>query len=287
MMVPDEAYKKQDLLFENMTFRDWEIVISPKVHGSWNLHALLPSGMDFFIMASSISGVVGQPTQANYAAANTYQDALARYRLAQGEKAISLDLGMLLTGGLLSQSSVERLSADGTYVPLSESEILAHFEYFCNRNLSIQDIPTQVVSGIVSPSVQCRKPNTSSLPFSHPLWQLELCTSTTSRKLEEDHDKTIDRRTLANAESHTEMSEIVSNALADKFCSLSLNTRAKVSLDEPLHSLGADSLTAVYLRNWVTKEFGVSIAIFDLLGDMSIAALGSFIAKEWRTSQGK
>ncbi|KAH8429183.1 uncharacterized protein LDX57_006852 [Aspergillus melleus] len=61
----------RDSSFESMTHQAWQEVISPKVQGTWNLHQQLPSGMDFFIMLSSISGVLGSRGQANYAASNT------------------------------------------------------------------------------------------------------------------------------------------------------------------------------------------------------------------------
>lgn len=50
-----------------------------------DLHLLfgcqLPSSMDFFVMLSSIAGVFEMKGQVNYAASNTFQDALARYRV--------------------------------------------------------------------------------------------------------------------------------------------------------------------------------------------------------------
>lgn len=69
----------QDIWFEKMSFDDWTATVRPKVEASWNLHTVLPSGMDFFILTASISGIFGQITQVNYAAGNTYQDALAKY----------------------------------------------------------------------------------------------------------------------------------------------------------------------------------------------------------------
>ncbi|KAI1641235.1 KR-domain-containing protein [Biscogniauxia mediterranea] len=63
------------------------------IFGSFNLHATLPKGMDFFIMLSAMAGVCGSRGEANYAAGNTYQDSLARYRLDRGERATALDLG--------------------------------------------------------------------------------------------------------------------------------------------------------------------------------------------------
>lgn len=55
--------------------------------------------MDFFVMLSSAICIFGSAGQANYAAGNTFLDALARYRFARGEKAITIDLGMVLDEG--------------------------------------------------------------------------------------------------------------------------------------------------------------------------------------------
>lgn len=86
-----------------MPVEDFHAVIRPKVDGSWNLHTLLPSGMDFFVLLSSLAGVGGSHGQSNYAAGNTYQDALALHRTSQGEKAMSMDLGKILRMGYVAE----------------------------------------------------------------------------------------------------------------------------------------------------------------------------------------
>lgn len=266
-----------------MTLEDWKVAVDPKMYGSWNLHELLPKGMDFFILSSSITGIMGQPTQINYAAGNTYQDALARYRLSIGEKAVSLDLGLLATGGLLSQNEglADRLAAENVFTMLSEPEILALFEHFCNPHLDIGQIPSQVVSGIINPSLQDKRATSFAPVFSHPFWSQTLTERGSYEEPERDTDGLINiGRSVAEAGSIAEMSEIVASALADKICSLVLTPRASINMGEPLHTAGADSLSAVYLRNWIMKQFSVDVAVFDILGDMSIVSLGNFIASE-------
>lgn len=68
-------------MFEGMNIEDWNPVTRPKVHGTWNLHnATLASGcnLDFLLLFSSLSGIVGQVGQANYASANTFLDAFVQ-----------------------------------------------------------------------------------------------------------------------------------------------------------------------------------------------------------------
>lgn len=60
-------------------------VLAPKVQGSWNLHLktqALP--LDFFLVFSSLTSVLGGFGQANYASANAFADALAQLRHAKG-----------------------------------------------------------------------------------------------------------------------------------------------------------------------------------------------------------
>ncbi|KAJ8109439.1 hypothetical protein OPT61_g7460 [Boeremia exigua] len=68
-----------------MDFSQLHRVLGPKVSGTMNLHeATLTQPLNFFTMTSSIVSVVGTATQASYSAANSFHDAFARFRLAQG-----------------------------------------------------------------------------------------------------------------------------------------------------------------------------------------------------------
>jgi hypothetical protein len=55
------------------------------------------SSLKTLISLSSLAGIVGSAGQANYAADNNYEDALARFRVGNGLKAVSIDLGAMLT----------------------------------------------------------------------------------------------------------------------------------------------------------------------------------------------
>ncbi|RYP56727.1 hypothetical protein DL771_011666 [Monosporascus sp. 5C6A] len=56
--------------------------------------------------------------------------------------------------------------------------------------------------------------------------------------------------------------------------------------DQPLHAFGVDSLVAVELKNRIAKEFAAEVAMFELMGGRSVAAIGEFVTKTNRVLAG-
>jgi acyl transferase domain-containing protein len=88
-------------------------VMSGKARGALNLDAAtrgLP--LDFFILFSSLSSVLGSPGQGNYAAANAFLDALAASRRQRGDAACSINWGPWAGAGMAADR-IENLRARG------------------------------------------------------------------------------------------------------------------------------------------------------------------------------
>jgi NAD(P)-dependent dehydrogenase (short-subunit alcohol dehydrogenase family) len=99
----------RDQAFPRMTYEEWTAAVAPKVQGTWNLHqATLSCPLDFFVCFSSVSGVIGQPGQANYAAGNTFLDAFVQYRRSQNLPASSIDIGAMEDAGYLAENKAIR-----------------------------------------------------------------------------------------------------------------------------------------------------------------------------------
>ena len=114
-----------DALLSEMSLDMMEEVLRPKIEGTNNIAEIFHNDkLEFFVMFSSISCVVGNPGQSNYAAACAYMGGLANQRRKRGLAASSFDLGRVVGIGYVERADQvvkEQLVRYG-YVPISESD---------------------------------------------------------------------------------------------------------------------------------------------------------------------
>ncbi|NEQ51900.1 MAG: SDR family NAD(P)-dependent oxidoreductase, partial [Leptolyngbya sp. SIO3F4] len=106
-----------DRLLQQMSWSSFTKVLAPKVMGAWNLHQLTQQQpLDFFVCFSSITALMGNATQGNYAAANTFLDALAHHRRVRGLPGLSINWGPWAADGMAASLGTQhqnRLQALG------------------------------------------------------------------------------------------------------------------------------------------------------------------------------
>ncbi|MFB7790609.1 SDR family NAD(P)-dependent oxidoreductase [Streptomyces sp. NPDC056086] len=121
-----------DATIGSLTADRLDTVLRPKADAAWHLHeATRALPLAGFVLYSSVAGVTGGPGQGNYAAANTFLDALAAHRAAQDLPALSLAWGPWGQGagmtGTLTAADIERMERSGM-PPLTERQGLALFD---------------------------------------------------------------------------------------------------------------------------------------------------------------
>lgn len=83
-----------DSVFSKLEWPSFARVQAPKAQGSWNLHTLTADrSLDFWVIFSSVTALLGNPGQAAYVAGNAYADALAHHRRMRGAPALSINWG--------------------------------------------------------------------------------------------------------------------------------------------------------------------------------------------------
>jgi myxalamid-type polyketide synthase MxaC len=129
-----------------LTDQNWERfarVLAPKTVGSWLLHELTVSlPLDFFVMFSSIAAILGAPGQANYAAANAFEDALAHHRRRCGLPALSVNWGAWTEGMAVRDGLQERRRKLGVEA-MPADQALETLEY------AMREKPAQIGIGLI------------------------------------------------------------------------------------------------------------------------------------------
>ena len=273
-----------------MTIAQWDAATRPKIEGTRNLHELLPGSMDFFVMFSSVSGICGQRGQANYAAANTYLDAMAHYRVSRGEKAVAINLGAIVSDGYLAENQEvrDRLLAAGSMLPITREDVFALLEYYCDPELPILSPPhCQIVIGINNPqNIMLQGQDLPSF-MRQPMFSIMQHMPGAGTEASADGSSVKDARNFQaeflKALSPTDASVVAATAIVAKLArALSSVQEEDVDVHKPIHTLGVDSLLAVELRSWIAREFQADVPIFELLSGNSFATVGVIIAKKSR-----
>lgn len=268
-----------------MSHQDWQAALSPKVSGSWNLHILLPD-VDFFLMLSSITGIIGNRSQANYNAGNNFQDSLARHRVSKGMHGASVNLGGVVGIGFIAENS--EYAAKHTFKitnQQTEQEVLAVVKYMIDRRHHITMSPdsAQLVCGLRTPSSYSRGNEEHPAHLKYPMFlQLPPALPSSSSSIGAGGGKSaiLVRDHLQEAETQNDAAQIICKAIRHKMASL-LNV-GEDSFDDNLNirENGVDSLIEMEFRTWVAKELGTSLSLRDLDKDLKhLSAKVAFISK--------
>ncbi|NEB80621.1 KR domain-containing protein, partial [Streptomyces sp. SID14478] len=136
----------EDATLAALTTESLARVLRPKVDAAWNLHELTAGAqLTDFVLFSSVAGLVGNAGQAGYAAGNTFLDALAAHRRAEGLPAVSLAWGMWQDGMAsdLDRADRARLARNGI-LPMPTDRALAALD----TALAAQEEPRPVLAPV-------------------------------------------------------------------------------------------------------------------------------------------
>ncbi|KKO98752.1 fatty acid synthase S-acetyltransferase [Trichoderma harzianum] len=275
----------RDVLFEKMTFEDYEAVVRSKISGAWNFHnALIDTSLQFFIVLSSVAGIVGNRGQAHYSAANTYLDALVLHRRHKGLAAASIDLAAVEGVGYLAEnaakmSQVMKNLSDST---VGEAEVLALIESAMTGKVD-SFCQGQVITGMGFDNASSMPFYATDAKFSH-LRAALLAASGDTDASSGSENLSIGQQ-LRKCTTAEEAQEIVTHGLRDKLGAiLMLPEEVMVARqgNTSITAFGLDSLNAIELRNWIGKELQAHLQVLELLTSGRVADLAGLVLRKSR-----
>ena len=284
--VMQMAMVLRDIVFEKMSYDDWTIPVQPKVQGTWNLHEYFSHErpLDFMIICSSSSGIYGYPSQAQYAAGNTYQDALAHYRRSQGLKAVSVNLGIMRDVGVLAETGTSgNIKLWEEVLGIREPAFHALIKSLINQQhgASKGDCPVQVCTGLGTADIMAAHGLAKPEYFNDPRFGPLAVTSRAVTGSAESQGSSVSLAArLSKAPSKEEATEIITEALVHKTADILQMPASEVDPGRPLYRYGVDSLVALEVRNWITREMKANMALLEILAAVPIESFAGKIAEK-------
>jgi hypothetical protein len=280
-------------MYERMSFENYMSAVYPKISGAISLHkALEDIPLDFFVMTSSISAVLGNPGQANYCAGNSFLDALAWYRRQHGLAASSIALPMVLDVGVVAENQdiESSLNRKGMY-GIDEQEMLAAFEAGMRQgppqdgeaDIGKAQIALGLEPAYLAAAISSQ--DTGDVYWYNDARLISIRASIEALNLSsESNNNSLGANFVASlaGKTHGEIIEEIGQHIIKRCSSILMVPAENFDLnDKSVGSYGLDSMIGAELRTWLFKEFGLDIGFQTLLGQtLTFTALANMVAQQ-------
>ncbi len=253
-----------DSVIERLTPDRIDQVLRVKADGAQHLHELtLDTGLDAFVLFSSLAGTLGASGQGNYAPGNAYLDALAEQRHALGLPATSIAWSIWDERGMATEGDIEA-TAGRHGLPVMDPGLAAAALVAAAGDTE----PTAVVADVEWDRFHVAYTATRPSPFLADLPEVRRLTAAATGPAP---DTAAGAGTLAGriaalggrAEQQAALLTLVREQAAEV---LGHSGPDAVDPTTAYRDLGFDSVTAVELRNRLNKATGLRLAstvVFD------------------------
>lgn len=249
----------QDELLLRMTPQSFWAVMRPKVLGGYLLHRLLAAQqLDFFVLFSSASALLGTPGQSSYAAANAFLDALAWSRRQRGQPALSIDWGPWSEVGLAARADLNAQLAAVGFESLRPPEGLAAL-----AELLQADAPQVAVMRLDLRQWQQRFTHAANSPFLSALLQPALAAPAAPSQL----------WTQLVALLPSQRRAFLEDYICDQIAAVLKLGQGQLHAETALGGLGMDSLMALEVRNRLERALHLALPPTLLWAHPHVAAL--------------
>ncbi|MFF5760875.1 type I polyketide synthase [Streptomyces longwoodensis] len=253
-----------------------ERVLRPKADAAAHLDELTRDlDLSAFVLFSSAAGVLGNPGQANYAAANTFLDALAERRRTQGLPAVSVAWGLWAPSSAmrahLGERDEARIAGSGV-LPMPAEQGLALLDAALRADRPL------VVAARLDPSALRRRAQDGTLPgVLRGIVRVPVRRAAADGT--DDGGSALLRR-LAGLQEADQERELAALVRSEAAAVLGHADPSSLDLAQPFRTLGFDSLTAVQLRNRLAAVTGLRLPAGLVFDHPSPAAVARHLRTE-------
>ncbi|KAL8656979.1 MAG: hypothetical protein Q9226_002379 [Calogaya cf. arnoldii] len=265
----------RDGLFETISYESWSGATGTKIQGSWNLHSLIPYDLDFFIMLSSLAGILGN------------RDGLAHYRRSLNLPAQVINLGAVAGLGWFKENKESlRFGETMQNLIIREEEFYTLIKYaITGYSQGEHSVPTQLITGVGSGGLI--KANRAAGGQSDYYWLHESPRISYLRQLDihgtlqaSSGDDGVDalKSSLTAVTTLAQATSLIQNTVAANLAKAIMIGIDEINVDRAVASYRVDSLVAAEMRNWYFRDLKADISVFELLSGNAIAVLAERIA---------
>jgi len=242
-------------------------VMRAKALSAWYLHEHTQNdSLDFFVLFSSVSSIIGNARQANYAAANTFLDALAAKRRAAGLAGMSINWGAIATGMAVNSEEVKQhLNLMGM------NTITVNQAMDCWAQMHSADLSQYGLMNCDWDKWQAFEPTGGNSP------RFERLVSHAEQKSEHALTK-ICQEIFQLPPEQREAGML--HALAGQVASVLRIPLEKIDSEQSLMHMGIDSLMAAELQALINKAFGVRISALELMRSPNLAHMAHILMEK-------
>jgi acyl transferase domain-containing protein/surfactin synthase thioesterase subunit/acyl carrier protein len=237
--------------------------LHPKMKGAWNLHLLTQHRtLDCFILFSSASALIGLSGQGSYVAANAFLDALAHSRRCMGLPAMSLNWGVMLDHGMVSNTAgLEAYARAEGFIPATMDEALGALDAL------YPDTPAQ--AGLVRLDATAMAQYYTTLaqtPYFRGLLSTPATPTTSTPGL------------TIPADPEARTAYLLQRILYHTATIVHVPA-ARITPGMTFRNLGLDSIMAVQLRNQLEAETGVTVSVAMFWSHPSLQAFAAYLSQ--------
>ncbi|KAF6801007.1 pksn polyketide synthase for alternapyrone biosynthesis [Colletotrichum sojae] len=270
----------EDAIFENMTFDQWQKSTRPKIQGTVNLHTFMPKDVDFFILLSSITCVIGNAAQSNYAAGNTFEDAFAHYRRSQGLAATAIDVGLVtdsahFTGDFDMNAYLQMYEHRWEGLQTTQRELGTVLKAAMRgRTADRRPIEPQIVLGLGS----SMRGGASGVSWTKDAKFVHRVSHDSSSGSGASGDQQSAGEKIAKAETFQDAMTVVEEVLKSYAAQAMDVSLDEVDAEKAFYDFGVDSLKAVELRNRIFRDLQSDMSVFELLSPSPLSKMAVEVA---------